>query len=113
MTYLKTLRTKEQKSQQEVADYLGITRQAYSNYENGNRNPDNETLLKLAEYFDVTVDLILRGETAPADDPLERMRLMIDNLTPDQAVFLASVARIMIEALEKAKPDAFAVKCVK
>ena len=68
MEYLKHLRQSKGVSQQEVADYLGITRQAYSNYENGYRAPDNETLLKLGEYFDTTVDTILRGkEKAPAN----------------------------------------------
>lgn len=62
MNQLKILRTGKGVSQQIVADYLEITRQAYSNYENGNRDPDNETLLKLAEYFGVTVDYLLRGE---------------------------------------------------
>lgn len=62
MNHLKNLRAKKQVSQQEISCYLGITRQAYSNYENGNRSPDNETLLKLAEYFDTSVDVILRGE---------------------------------------------------
>ena len=61
MEYLKELRTKKMDSQQAVADYLEITRQAYSNYENGNRQPDNETLLKLAEYFNISVDELLRG----------------------------------------------------
>lgn len=61
MEYLKELRTKKRDSQQTVADYLEITRQAYSNYENGNRQPDNETLLKLAEYFNTSVDELLRG----------------------------------------------------
>ncbi|MEH2937933.1 LexA family protein [Lawsonibacter sp. JLR.KK007] len=61
MEYLKELRTKKRDSQQAVADYLEITRQAYSNYENGNRQPDNETLLKLAEYFNISVDELLRG----------------------------------------------------
>lgn len=61
MKYLKELRLKKGVSQQTVAEYLEITRQAYSNYENGNRSPDNEVLLKLAEYFDTTVDAILRG----------------------------------------------------
>ena len=28
------------KTQQEMADYLGISRQAYSNYETGKREPD-------------------------------------------------------------------------
>lgn len=69
MEHLKNLRIEKGVSQQFVADYLGITRQAYSNYENGNRAPDNETLLKLAEYFETTVDVILRGkEKAPANE---------------------------------------------
>lgn len=66
MEQLKILRTQKGVSQQKVADYLEITRQAYSNYENGNRDPDNETLLKLGEYFGVSVDYLLRGkEPAP------------------------------------------------
>lgn len=69
MNQLKNLRTKKGVSQQIVADYLEITRQAYSNYENGNRDPDNETLLKLAEYFEVSVDYLLRGkERAPTPE---------------------------------------------
>ena len=57
---LKLLRSNKEISQQEMADYLQITRQAYSYYENGKRQPDYETLLKLAEYFGVTVDYLLR-----------------------------------------------------
>lgn len=69
MKYLKELRLKKGVSQQAVADYLKITRQAYSNYENGNRSPDNEILLKLAEYFGTSVDVILRGpEKAPTPE---------------------------------------------
>lgn len=68
MTYLKDIRKKRNVSQQIVADYLGISRQAYSNYETGAREPDFETLLKLGEYFEVTVDDILTGEK-PANDP--------------------------------------------
>lgn len=79
MELLKELRSAKKVSQQIVADYLGITRQAYCNYENGNRDPDNETLLKLAEYFDVSTDSLLRGTTSiatssgrgPSDDELK------------------------------------------
>lgn len=62
MNQLKILRKQKGVPQQTVANYLEITRQAYSNYENGNRDPDNETLLKLAEYFEVSVDQLLRGK---------------------------------------------------
>ena len=53
------------KTQQEVADYLGISRQAYSNYEAGKREPDFETLLKLGEYFDCSVDYLLGTKMTP------------------------------------------------
>lgn len=62
MGKLKELRTAKGVSQQIVADYLEITRQTYSDYENGNRAPDNEAILKLAEYFNVSVDYLLRGK---------------------------------------------------
>lgn len=61
---LRLLRQEKEVSQQEVADYLQITRQAYNNYENGKREPDYEILLKLSEYFNVSVDYLVRGETS-------------------------------------------------
>lgn len=54
------------KTQQEVADYLGISRQAYSNYEAGKWEPDFETLLKLGEYFGCSVDYLLGNKKDPA-----------------------------------------------
>ena len=65
MKFLKYYRTGMGLSQQAVADKLGITRQAYGNYENGNRKPDNETMLKLSNIFGVSVDALLLGPEAP------------------------------------------------
>ncbi len=48
-----------------MADFLGITRQAYSKYENGQSEPDIETINKLADFFDVTTDYLL----GRVDDP--------------------------------------------
>jgi transcriptional regulator with XRE-family HTH domain len=56
---LKALRTKSGKTQQQLADMLGITRQGYAKYENNLGEPDNATLTKLADYFDVTTDYLL------------------------------------------------------
>lgn len=58
---LKELRLNKGVSQAVIADYLGVTKQAYSLYELGRREPDFETLLKLGEYFDVTIDYLLKG----------------------------------------------------
>lgn len=65
---LKAVREKKHVSQQEVADYLGITRQAYSHYEVGRRKPDYETLLKLAEFYGVSVLDLLEAEKAPTQE---------------------------------------------
>ena len=69
---LRKLRTEKKVSQQVVAEYLNITKQAYSLYELGKREPDFETLLKLGEYFDVSVDYLLRGgTTSPTEDDIK------------------------------------------
>lgn len=56
---LKSLRTSMNKTQQQVADYLGITRAAYSHFENNRNDPDKDTLVKLATFFNVTTDYLL------------------------------------------------------
>lgn len=63
MRKLIELRKEKKLTQSDLAEVLGISRQAYSNYEAGKRQPDNETLLKLAEYFNVSVDYLLGRET--------------------------------------------------
>ena len=72
---IKNLRKEKSLSQQAIANYLQITRQAYSNYENGKREPDYETLLKLSEFFDVSVDYLTRGEppTSPLTTPEQQL----------------------------------------
>lgn len=56
---LKALRTQQRKTQQEMADLLGISRQGYAKYENNLGEPDNSTLSKLADYFEVSTDYLL------------------------------------------------------
>lgn len=52
-------------TQKEIADQLGISRQAYANYETGNREPDLSTLKQLADIFSVSVDYLLGNEITP------------------------------------------------
>lgn len=62
---LKSLRNQANKTQQQVADFLGITRAAYSHFENGRNEPDQETIVKLADYFDVSTDYLLGRKEKP------------------------------------------------
>lgn len=59
MLHLKELRKARNLSQTEVAHDINISRQTYNNYELDKRQADYETLLKLAEYFDTTVDYLI------------------------------------------------------
>lgn len=56
---LKQLREQNRLSQKDIADYLGITRQAVASYELAKREPDYDVLKKLADYFGVSVDYLL------------------------------------------------------
>lgn len=56
---LKELRTKKNLLQKDIADVLKISTSAYGFYEQGKRQPDYETLKKLADYFNVSIDYLL------------------------------------------------------
>lgn len=56
---LTSIRKKREYTQQRVADYLGITRPAYTAYERGTRQPDFNTLIRLADFFEVSTDYLL------------------------------------------------------
>ncbi|CAI6081166.1 helix-turn-helix domain-containing protein [Cohnella sp. JJ-181] len=58
---LRQLRLERHLSQEEVARQVGITRSAYSHYEINNRHPVYDTLIKLAQYFNVSLDYIIGG----------------------------------------------------
>lgn len=55
---LKKLREEKERSQKDIADYLGISASAYGFYEQGQREPDIEKLAKLADYFGVSIDYL-------------------------------------------------------
>jgi Predicted transcriptional regulators len=61
---LKTLRDNKGWSQKYVAQKIGLKQSStYSNWEYGIRDPDTETLSKLADIYEVTVDFLLGRET--------------------------------------------------
>ena len=62
---LKTLRKKNLMTQQEVGDMLNISRQAYSNYETGKRAPEIGLLVKLSEFYGVSLDDMIKQTISP------------------------------------------------
>ena len=59
----KNLRIKSGYTQDGLAEAIGISRSAVSMYENGNREPDFETLEKIADFFNVDMNYLLGSST--------------------------------------------------
>jgi transcriptional regulator with XRE-family HTH domain len=68
---LKSLRKERKLSQQELSDRIGINRATYARYETNDNQPDFDTLRKLAEFFEVTVDYLLTGRTDPNQESVQ------------------------------------------
>lgn len=56
---LKLLRKQKGVSQNVVAKAIGVTLSAYSNYEQGIREPSYEILINICKYYDVSADYLL------------------------------------------------------
>ena len=62
MKGLREIRRKKKFSQLKVAMDLSISREALSYYENGKRSPDVAMLVKLSQYFNVSIDYLILGK---------------------------------------------------
>lgn len=57
-------------TQQEFADTLGVTRQAVSRWESDSAFPETDTLIKISELFDCTIDYLLKYNEAHAAETI-------------------------------------------
>ena len=62
MIGLREIRRKKGYNQLKVAMDLNISREAFSLYETGKRSPDVDPLLRFSEYFEVSIDYLIRGK---------------------------------------------------
>ena len=58
MLRLKEIRISQGKTQESVSSFLKIARASYANIENGKRDPDTQTIVALADYFNVSIDAL-------------------------------------------------------
>lgn len=67
---LKTIREAKGISVDDLAEKTGLTKMKIWNYESGRNQPDPETLCKLADALDVSLDMLVRGKEK--DRPVRR-----------------------------------------
>lgn len=56
---LKELRVEKELTQEKLGEIFNVRKGTVSNWENGNRFPDENTIIKLADFFNVSIDYLL------------------------------------------------------
>lgn len=87
---IQSLRKRQGLSQEELADSVGVSRQAVSKWESGQSMPDLEKIIALSEFFQVTTDHILKGTEYTSATGKKTLQL----LYPGLAGISAAVAGI-------------------
>ncbi|MDR0916629.1 MAG: helix-turn-helix domain-containing protein [Oscillospiraceae bacterium] len=70
---IKTLRDERQVTQEQLADYLTISTQAVSKWENGVTTPDVYLFPAIAEFFDVTIDELFKVDMSAYKNKAARL----------------------------------------
>ena len=93
---IQTLRKSKGISQEELADKIGVSRQAVSKWESEQSSPDIEKIILLSDYFDVTTDYLLKGIEPIADASKEESDARIFSILGTALNFIGLVAAIMV-----------------
>lgn len=96
---LANLRKEKGVLQKEVANYLNMTVATISNYEKGVHLPDLNTLILLADYFDVSTDYLLQRTDYRASIKTLNRRLSADYTVSDLVNTMVNMDARSTEAL--------------
>lgn len=81
-----TLRKKNRLSQEQLAEKLNVSPSAIGMWEQGRRQPDNETIREIAQLFNVSTDYLLDNEVSQefkeqSEENKEILKAVADGLT--------------------------------
>lgn len=106
---LKYLREQKDLSQRELSDVLGFSSSAVTMWEQGRRSPDIETIIKLAEYFNITLDELVRKDLRPPiplyATNLRYLRAKYNMTQEDMAYLLGCCGKRGYNAIETGKTN--------
>lgn len=71
LSVIRDLRKKRNLSMKALGASIGVAESTISLYENGKRQPDYDTLIKISNFFHVSVDFLLGNESNHTEPPLD------------------------------------------
>ncbi|MEC0552278.1 helix-turn-helix transcriptional regulator [Bacillus haynesii] len=69
LKYLRSIQ-RPRLSQEALSKKLGFNRATYAKYETGDNNPDYDSLIKIADFYGVSLDYLIRGESKDSQDKI-------------------------------------------
>lgn len=93
---IQNLRKTKGISQEELADKVGVSRQAVSKWEGGQSTPDVEKIIILCDYFGVTTDYLLRGIEPKTEETKKRPDAGIFSIVGTAFNFIGLIVAITI-----------------
>lgn len=105
---LKLLRTQAKLTQSQIAKKLGVSQQAYGDWERGVKKPTQDNLVKLSNIFNVSVDSLLVGEENDVD--LSEVEILFRNTSKgmtkeEKLIFKNELMEFMKERKKILKSD--------
>ena len=100
-TKIRELRHRDGRTQESLADALGVTSQAVSRWESGSSYPDMELMPSIANYFGVTIDELFgyHGDREQKIDAILRRVQEYDIKRSDDGVWVEECTRLLREGL--------------
>ncbi|MBU2703652.1 transcriptional regulator with XRE-family HTH domain [Sporomusaceae bacterium BoRhaA] len=95
---IRKLRNKRGLTQAQFGEAIGVAESTISLYESGKREPDNKTLLRIAEYFQCTTDYLLGRTNDPKGYKIDTIAA---HRTDDPTKQLPEEARKSLEEFKK------------
>ena len=81
--FLKELRKEHNLSQEQLAEKFNVSSRSISRWENGNTMPDISVMIELADFYDIDIRELLRGErkSEQMDEDLKETLVMVADYT--------------------------------
>lgn len=101
-SFLRELRKEKQFTQEQLAEWFGVTSRSVSRWETGSNMPDLSILVELADFYDVDIRDIIDGERKGEDvnkEEKERLQLVADYAENEKNTLLMRLRIISIVGL--------------
>lgn len=93
---IKKRRLDAELSQEELAEKIFVTRQTISNWENNRSYPDINSLILLSNFFDISLDILVKGDL---EEMKEEIKLEdIQQFNRDSKIYTALLVALVLSA---------------